>query len=222
MQKIIVDERNDGKKLINLLTSKYPDLKLNTIYKSFRKKDIKINGKRINSDTTIHHGDIIELFLTDKMIYNHKDLTITAIYEDENIVVFYKPKNIEVLGDNSLTEIMKEKYEYLTNRIVSFPSSERGRILDKNGKVLVDNIGINTLIYNKLALVFKDPVALSSSLVILLILSFLIFFCSSITFSSSFLSSSSLDELSVLFSPKSLPLLLRELFLFKVIAIQNF
>ena len=48
------------------------------------------------------------------------------------------------------SDIYKKKYDYLTNRKVSFPSSERGRILDRNGKVLVDNIGINTLIYNKL------------------------------------------------------------------------
>ena len=54
--------------------------------------------------------------------------------------------------------LYKEKYEYLTNRIVSFPSSERGRILDKNGKVLVDNIGINTLIYNKLESSDKEDV----------------------------------------------------------------
>lgn len=113
MQKIIVDERNDGKKLINFLTTKYPDLKLNSIYKSFRKKDIKINGKRISSDTTVHHGDLIELFLTDNILFNHKDLTITVIYEDDNIVVFNKPKNIEVEGKNSLTDIMKDKYEYL-------------------------------------------------------------------------------------------------------------
>ena len=47
----------------------------------------------------------------------------------------------------------KEKYISLynnsTKKIVSFGDSPRGRILDINGKVLVDNKGINTLVYNK-------------------------------------------------------------------------
>ena len=50
--------------------------------------------------------------------------------------------------------INKDKYnkQYLetTKRIVIISDSPRGKILDVNGKVLVDNKGINTLVYNKL------------------------------------------------------------------------
>ena len=51
--------------------------------------------------------------------------------------------------------ILKHDYytkEYLkqTNKIVYGFSAPRGRILDRNGKVLVDNIGSNTIIYHKL------------------------------------------------------------------------
>lgn len=42
-----------------------------------------------------------------------------------------------------------EKYENLKNVYVSGPSAPRGRILDRNGKVLVDNRGSNTIIYNR-------------------------------------------------------------------------
>ena len=37
-----------------------------------------------------------------------------------------------------------------TNNYVNGPSAPRGRILDRNGKVLVDNIGIKTVFYTKL------------------------------------------------------------------------
>ena len=50
--------------------------------------------------------------------------------------------------------VNKDKYnkQYIdtTKRIVTLSDSPRGRILDVNGKVLVDNMGINTLVYNKL------------------------------------------------------------------------
>lgn len=43
-----------------------------------------------------------------------------------------------------------EKYLNATNTIVYGLNAPRGRILDRNGKVLVDNIGINTVVFHKL------------------------------------------------------------------------
>lgn len=42
-----------------------------------------------------------------------------------------------------------EKYAAITNIYVKGSSAPRGRILDINGKVLVDNIGVNTIMYHK-------------------------------------------------------------------------
>ena len=46
-------------------------------------------------------------------------------------------------------ELYKEKLEEKTQIIVYGASSPRGRILDTNGKILVDNKGIKTIYYNK-------------------------------------------------------------------------
>lgn len=46
-------------------------------------------------------------------------------------------------------ESYKKSYEATKNRYVHGSSAPRGRILDVNGKVLVDNIGINSIIYNR-------------------------------------------------------------------------
>lgn len=43
-----------------------------------------------------------------------------------------------------------EKYLNATNKIVYGLNAPRGRILDRNGKILVDNIGINTIVFHKL------------------------------------------------------------------------
>ena len=43
-----------------------------------------------------------------------------------------------------------KKYLSTTNKIVYGLNAPRGRILDRNGKVLVDNIGTNTIVFHKL------------------------------------------------------------------------
>lgn len=42
------------------------------------------------------------------------------------------------------------KYLTLTNKIINGPTAPRGRIYDRNGILLVDNIGTNTIIYRKI------------------------------------------------------------------------
>lgn len=49
-----------------------------------------------------------------------------------------------------------EKYAAITNIYVKSGSAPRGRILDINGKVLVDNIGVNTIMYHKPTYVSLD------------------------------------------------------------------
>ena len=45
----------------------------------------------------------------------------------------------------------EDKYNSLTNKLYELGNPPRGRILDTNGKVLVDNKGIKVLVYNKLS-----------------------------------------------------------------------
>ncbi|MBR3325446.1 MAG: RluA family pseudouridine synthase [Clostridia bacterium] len=114
MQSLIVKEKDDGKKLITFLTSWFPKLKINVLQRALRQKDIKINGKRISKDTVISRGDKVDIFIIDDLLFGIvKEQNIDIIYEDSNIVVFNKPSDLEVEGENSLTEIMKSKYKFL-------------------------------------------------------------------------------------------------------------
>ncbi len=67
------------------------------------------------------------------------------------IIILFTLVSIIRLVD--LNVFKKEKYrgEYdeIVNRTFTGSSAPRGRILDVNGKVLVDNIGVNTVIYNR-------------------------------------------------------------------------
>ncbi len=114
MKKLIVSYEDDEKNLITYLTSKFPNLNVNALYKALRKKDIKINGKRINANVKLSYGDTLEVYITDDILLGiQKDIDIPVVFEDENIVVFNKPINLEVEGNNSLTSLMKNSYDYL-------------------------------------------------------------------------------------------------------------
>lgn len=124
MRTINIDEKNNEKKLNNVLQREFPSLSLNTIYKALRKKDIRVNDVRINENVTLHTGDVVKVFITDELLFSksinigsisntsYNSIDIPIIYEDNNILIADKPTKIEVTGDNSLTTILSAKYGF--------------------------------------------------------------------------------------------------------------
>ena len=108
MIKLIVDKKNDNKKLNKFLNAKLPSLSSSLFYKTLRKKDIKINGKRVNENITVHENDEILLYISDEIL--ESKLNINIFYEDDNILVIDKPEGIEVTGSQSLTSVIHKKY----------------------------------------------------------------------------------------------------------------
>lgn len=90
MKKIIVNEKYENKKLNNFILDTFPKLSTNTLYKALRKKDIRINGKRISENCTIYTGDEITIFITDEFLFGASS-KLEIIYEDNNILVINKP-----------------------------------------------------------------------------------------------------------------------------------
>ena len=109
MKKFIVDKNNNEKKLNKFLFDNIPNLTSNLFYKTLRKKDIKINGKRINKVVDVFYEDVIEVYIADKLLESKFKLDV--FFEDENILIINKPYNIEVTGANSLTTFVHKKYE---------------------------------------------------------------------------------------------------------------
>lgn len=109
MRKIIVDKKYNNKKLSLFLLDKFNGLTLNTIYKALRKKDIRVNDVRVNTDTIISQDDEITIFILDEYLFKNIDLNI--VYEDDNILIIDKPVGIEVVGDtNSLIKLVQSKF----------------------------------------------------------------------------------------------------------------
>lgn len=116
MKKLIVTEKNDGKKLNTYLLNNIEGLTYSLFSNTLRKKDIKINGKRINKDIQIHTGDEIQIYISDDLLNQKAQNTeitknIETIYEDEQILILNKPQGIEVTGQKSLTTYIHNKYQ---------------------------------------------------------------------------------------------------------------
>lgn len=107
MKRLVIDEKYNNKKLTMVLQNEFPDLLLSTIYKTLRKKDIKVNGKRISSEVILHTGDVLEVYIVDDLLYRKKEISI--VYEDDFILLINKPSGLEVLGENSVTSLLSKE-----------------------------------------------------------------------------------------------------------------
>ena len=113
MKNLKVDYKNAGKKLATYLTSLFPRLSINAVYKALRKKDIRLNGKRICENVEIFEDDEIQVFIADDVLLGNSDFKIDKVYEDENILIVNKPINVEVVGDNSLENRLSKDYDFI-------------------------------------------------------------------------------------------------------------
>ena len=111
MKNLKVDYKNDGKKLTTYLTGVFPKLSINAVYKALRKKDIKLNGKRINDNVDVFEDDEIQVFITDDTLLGVSEFKIDKVYEDDNILVVNKPINVEVV--DSLESKLAKDYNFI-------------------------------------------------------------------------------------------------------------
>lgn len=85
MKKLVVNKKYDNKKLDKFLKDNISTLSNNLFYKTLRKKDIKINGKRVSENVTVFENDEILVYIPDNLLENKLNLDI--IYEDNNILL---------------------------------------------------------------------------------------------------------------------------------------
>ncbi len=75
----------ENRKLSKLALNNLEDLSYSAFMKALRKKDVKVNGKRVNKDVMIFIGDKVEIF------YAQTDnAKFEEIYKDKNVLVINK------------------------------------------------------------------------------------------------------------------------------------
>lgn len=114
MQKLIVEDKFNNKKICDYLLYKFPKLSQNTLYKALRKKDIRINDIKINENKIINSGDEIKVYITDELLFG-SNFNLDIVYEDDNILVVNKPTNIVVTGENDINSLEYQCKKYLNS-----------------------------------------------------------------------------------------------------------
>ena len=104
--------KNDAGQRVDKFFAKYlPKMPKSMLYKSIRKKCIKVNGKHIKDGSyMLKEGDELKLFLKDEFFESPKKSDFTPIpynldivYEDENILLINKAAGVVVHADDRNT-----------------------------------------------------------------------------------------------------------------------
>lgn len=162
MRNLIVNEKFNNKKLSSFLAYSFPKVSNNSFFKALRKKDIKINGVRTNSDILLHTNDSIDVYIDDKILF--PEFNIDIVFEDDNILIINKDAGIEVTGSNSLTQELHSKYESLDFKPMPCHRLDRNTtglvLFAKNQKaldILLDKFKNHEIEKHYLALVYGTP-----------------------------------------------------------------
>ena len=63
MKKIQITENDANQRIDKYIKKLLVNAPTNFIYKMFRKKDIKVNGKKVNEKYILKNNDVVEMFL---------------------------------------------------------------------------------------------------------------------------------------------------------------
>ena len=119
-------KKEDGNRRIDKFIKKMLfDAPASFIYKMIRKKDVKVNNKRVDINYIIQEGDKVDIYITDaylkkfkeEKIIKNSNINLNIIYEDNNILVIDKPKGILVHnGDKKKPTLQDYVISYLVNK----------------------------------------------------------------------------------------------------------
>jgi len=146
MKSFTATKNDDGVRLSRFCEKICPAMPKSMLYKSFRNKRIKVNGKKQDADYRINCGDLIELYINDEFFEEETEKNELAkkeyknqldiVFEDENLLLVYKPQGLLCHSDNKneenlidiITSYLENKGEYSSVNENSFTPALCNRI----------------------------------------------------------------------------------------------
>lgn len=120
-------------KLVKAITEEREDLSYSAVFKLLRKKDVKVNGKRVKDDVAVSENDLVEIYYSPR-----KTEKYDVIYRDENVTVIDKKSGF--LSEDVFSELSETSECYFIHRldrntagIMIFANNERAAIELKKG-----------------------------------------------------------------------------------------
>lgn len=134
MKEFLINENDGGQRIDKFISKALPELPKSMMYRLIRKKDIKINGKRCEISTRINAGDVVTVYVKDEVAAEKShDMgflkcppELCAVYEDENILIVYKPAGLDSHSNgSSMTDNLADRIKhYLYSKNEYRPDSE--------------------------------------------------------------------------------------------------
>lgn len=159
MKEFIIGSNDSGQRLDKFMRKAAPGLPSGMLYKFLRTKKIKVNRKRAEGSQMLNENDVVACYINDDFFPDegstHKKTgkhsfadappEINAVYEDENLLIVYKPQGIVVHDDdhNTSDTLIARVLHYLYIKGSYDPDSEQSftpalcNRLDRNTSGLV-------------------------------------------------------------------------------------
>ena len=152
MREFIIGKNDAGQRADRFIAKAVPAIAGGKMYKFLREKKIKLNGKRCEISTRLSEGDSLRMYISDEYFSDApKDslegvpASVDVVFEDENILLAYKPQGLVVHEDNEnsrdtlinrITAYLIKKGEYDPSEEQSFAPALCNR-LDRNTEGIV-------------------------------------------------------------------------------------
>ena len=154
MKAFTITKNDAGQRVDKFLIKMLPAMPKSLVYKSLRKKRIKVNGKRAQESLMLNEGDLLEAYINDEFFETETkppsfmalaSPELDIVYEDENLLVVHKPRGLTVHSDQKnnpdtlisrIHRYLYDKGEFIPDRDKTFSPALAHRI-DRNTKGLV-------------------------------------------------------------------------------------
>ena len=104
MKDFIVEKKG---KLSKLVLIEFPELTFKDFMVALKNKDIRVDGVRVNKDVLVESNSLVSVYID----FNKIATKIEKVYEDDNILIIFKPYGLEVVGNkNDVVSILKKNY----------------------------------------------------------------------------------------------------------------
>ena len=149
MKEFTIKKEEAGQSALKYLARLLPEAPMGLLRKSMRKKNVTLNGKKMEGKEKLAAGDVLAVWFADETLDKFMgakaevqekclpDFPKWIVYEDENLLVINKPAGILSQGDASGEPSLNDGLlSYLGNRVSSVKPSICNR-LDRNTSGLV-------------------------------------------------------------------------------------
>ncbi len=105
MRTLEVKKNDAGQRVDKFLSKTLVNLPQSLLYKYFRKKCIKVNGVKVDSNAVLHMGDVLQLYISDEFFpdadvkktlpFMREGISLKEneiIYQDDNLMIIDKPQ----------------------------------------------------------------------------------------------------------------------------------